>query len=104
MLQFVCVLPSQYEASECMLNIYSLCNKKGISFDLRVFDSRKYSKDAKYIESLPAIHVYVGKEYMDTLHEREGLFQKIQDIIQKEESNPSRISIIQKLTSFLKIR
>ena len=99
MLRFVCVLPSHYEASECMKDIYSFCNERGIDFDLRVFDSKKYSQDAQYIESLPALHVYNGRLWQNTLHEDDGLFDKIK-LMANEKRKP--MSIFKQLKSYFR--
>ena len=99
MLRFVCVLPAQYEASECMMNIYSFCNEKGIPFDLRAFDSKKYSQDANYIESLPALHVYSGRVWQNTLHEDDTLLDKIK-VMFSEKKKP--MSIFKQLKSYFR--
>lgn len=101
MLRLVCVLPQVYEASDTMLKVYSFCEKEGICFDIRLYDSWKYQADSKYIEKLPAVHVYSGITRLDTLHEGDYLFARIKDLLEKIRAKP-RPSFLTRLKSFLR--
>jgi hypothetical protein len=84
-----------------MLKAYSFCEKEGICFDIRLYDSWKYQADSKYIERLPAIHVYSGITRLDTLHEGDYLLARMRDLLKN--SKP-RIPFLTRLKSFLSIK
>ena len=101
MLRLVCVLPQVYEASDTMLKVYSFCEKEGICFDIRLYDSWKYQADSKYIEKLPAVHAYSGITRLDTLHEGDYLLGRIKHLLDKIRAKP-RPSFLTRLKSFLR--
>jgi hypothetical protein len=95
--RLVFVLPEQYTASEYMLKLHSFCEKNAIPVDMRCFDSITYSKDAKYIERLPAIHVIMNGRRVDTLHEGPTLLERVHTILRQ-----TPVPLFTKIVSFLR--
>jgi hypothetical protein len=51
-----------------MILLHMFCEENNIPIKIRYFDSWKFSRDQKYVQSLPAIHVLHTNTYVTTLY------------------------------------
>jgi len=66
-----------------MVNEYT--SNLGIKFNLRQYDTWKYSDDRDMVSSLPAFHVYFGNGYVDTFYPSDKVLDNIDECIKKYE-------------------
>ena len=68
-LRVTCVLNHEDEyPSETILQVKDHCDLLNIPFYIRAFDSIKFSEDRKYIQKLPAFHIFVKGLHKDTFY------------------------------------
>lgn len=68
-IKVTCVLNHEDEyPTEALLLIKDHCDLLNISFYTRAFDSIKFSEDRKYIQKLPAFHIFVKGLHKDTFY------------------------------------
>ena len=69
-----CVIhPMKDQLAPALDKILTYCEENSIPFAVRTFNPRKYSDDCVFIEKLPAIHIYKGSAYTNTLSPDEGI-------------------------------
>jgi len=64
----VCVVEDLSNVNNSINSVKEICNDNKIHFNIREYDSRKYSSDRNNIIKLPAFHIYVKKSYNGTLY------------------------------------
>ena len=57
--------------------LFKFCEERGIRYTSRLFDSSKYTDDRHNINSLPAVHIYIGMAYQTTLYPTHTLFDML---------------------------
>ena len=68
-IKVVCVLNNEDEyPTDALLLIKDHCDLLDIPFYTRVYDSIRFSEDRKYIEKLPAFHIFVKGLHKDTFY------------------------------------
>ena len=68
-LRVTCVMNNEDEyPSENILQVKDHCDLLNIPFHIRAFDSIKFSEDRKYIQKLPAFHIFVKGLHKDTFY------------------------------------
>jgi len=68
-LKVLCILNHEDEyPTEALLLIKDHCDLLNIPFYTRAYDSIKFSEDRKYIEKLPAFHIFVKGLHKDTFY------------------------------------
>ena len=68
-LRVVCVMNNEDEyPPENILQVKDHCDLLEIPFYIRAFDSIKFSEDRKYIQKLPAFHIFVKGLHKDTFY------------------------------------
>lgn len=68
-LRVTCVMNTEDEyPPETILQVKDHCDLLNIPFHIRAFDSIKFSEDRKYIQKLPAFHIFVKGLHKDTFY------------------------------------
>jgi len=68
-LKVLCVMNHEDEyPTEALLHIKDHCDLLNIPFYTRAYDSIKFSEDRKYIQKLPAFHIFVKGLHKDTFY------------------------------------
>ena len=68
-IKVTCVLNHEDEyPTEALLQVKDHCDLLNIPFNTRAFDSIKFSEDRKYIQKLPAFHIFVKGLHKDTFY------------------------------------
>lgn len=60
-----------------ILDMRNFCKEKNISFESRVYNSRRYERDCEFIERLPAFHLFEKKIYQETFYPSEFAYQLV---------------------------
>ena len=60
-LSICCVMEDTFYTNPRISNIREYAHKMGATFTLREYDTFKFSVDRKYVERLPAFHIYINK-------------------------------------------
>jgi len=90
----ICQVVASKEKSEPIPEIADYIQDRDIPFDLREFDSWKYSHDRHNISRLPAFHIYHGSIYLKTFYPNEKYQQIIEECSIECEKRSARINII----------
>ena len=98
------------DSSEYKGDITTFCEKHGIRFTSRLFDSDKYSHDRYEIGRLPALHIYTEKILQMTVYMNESPVECIEACLheyeEKERKRAERMkwwrNQLKKYTSFIK--
>jgi hypothetical protein len=64
----ICVVEDLSNVNNSINNIKEICEESKINFNVREYDSRKYSSDRDNIIKFPAFHIYIKKSYNGTLY------------------------------------
>ena len=103
-IKVTCVLNHEDEyPTEALLQVKDHCDLLNISFNTRAFDSIKFSEDRKYIEKLPAFHIFVKGLHKDTFYTDSSpklKIRKVYDICKEKAAKPKKTWSIFKLFSF----
>lgn len=68
-MKVLCILNHEDEyPTEALLLIKDHCDLLNIPFYTRAYDSMKFSEDRKYIQKLPAFHIFVKGLHKDTFY------------------------------------
>lgn len=68
-IRVVCAMNTDDEyPPETILQVKQHCDLLNISFYTRAYDSIKFSEDRKYIQKLPAFHIFVKGLHKDTFY------------------------------------
>ena len=68
-MKVLCVLNHEDEyPTDTLLHIKDHCDLLNIPFYTRAYDSIKFSEDRKYIQKLPAFHIFVKGLHKDTFY------------------------------------
>lgn len=67
-LSICCVLEDTFYTDSRISDIRAYAYSVGASFTMREYDSYKFSADKKYVERLPAFHVYIDKSRNRTFY------------------------------------
>jgi hypothetical protein len=67
-LNICCVLDDTFYTNSRISDIRSYAHSLGASFTLREYDAFKFSADRKYVERLPAFHIYIDKSRDRTIY------------------------------------
>lgn len=105
-IKVVCVLNHEDEyPTEALLHIKDHCDLLNIPFYTRAFDSIKFSEDRKYIEKLPAFHIFVKGRHKDTFYTDSAPKLKIRSVYDtyKEKAAAAKAKAKGKLWSIFKI-
>ena len=90
----ICQVVGSGEENELIPEIADYIQDRDIPFDLREFDSWKYSHDRHNISRLPAFHIYHGSIYLKTFYPNEKYQQIIEECSIECEKRSARINII----------
>jgi hypothetical protein len=83
-IKVTCVLRHEDEyPTEALLLIKDHCDLLNIPFYTRSFDSIRFSEDRKYIQKLPAFHIFVKGLHRDTFYTDSAPKLKIREVYDK---------------------
>ena len=95
-----CVVDDLAEKDERILNMRKFCKEQRVNFQMRVFDSIKYSDDRDNIYRLPAFHITIKGTYNRTFYPNTRPYQHVLECI--EIFNKRNISLKGKLSAFFR--
>jgi hypothetical protein len=107
-IKVTCVLRHEDEyPTEALLLIKDHCDLLNIPFYTRAYDSIRFSEDRKYIQKLPAFHIFVKGLHRDTFYTDSSPKLKIRNIYDKYKAKAAKAkgktwSIFKLFTSFTK--
>jgi hypothetical protein len=90
----ICQVVASNDNCDLMPDIANYIRDRDIPFDLREFDSWKYSHDRHNITRLPAFHIYHGSIYLKTFYPNENYEKIIEECSVECEKRSARINII----------
>lgn len=90
----ICQVIASNDNCDLMPDIANYIRDRDIPFDLREFDSWKYSHDRHNISRLPAFHIYHGSVYLKTFYPNENYEKIIEECSIESEKRSARINII----------
>jgi len=67
-LNICCVMEEIYYTNPRISNICDYAHSIGASFTLREYDTFKFPVDRKYVERLPAFHIYIDRHHFRTIY------------------------------------
>ena len=67
-LSICCVMEDTFYTNPRISNIREYAHKMGATFTLREYDTFKFSVDRKYVERLPAFHIYINRHHQKTIY------------------------------------
>ena len=67
-LSICCVMEDTFYTNPRISNIREYAHKMGATFTLREYDTFKFSVDRKYVERLPAFHIYINRHHHKTIY------------------------------------
>lgn len=67
-LSICCVMEDTFYTNPRISNIREYAHKMGATFTLREYDTFKFSVDRKYVERLPAFHIYIDRHHHKTIY------------------------------------
>lgn len=85
---YVKILPIKVEAVveeaddfnlRSIIDMRNFCKEKNISFETRLYNSRKYERDCEFIERLPAFHLFEKKIYQETFYPGEFAYTLVSE-------------------------
>jgi hypothetical protein len=80
-IKVICVLNNEDEyPSETILLVKDHCDLLNIPFYTRAYDSIRFSEDRKYIQKLPAFHIFVKGLHKDTFYTDSAPKLKIREV------------------------
>jgi hypothetical protein len=83
-MKVLCILNHEDEyPTDALLHIKDHCDLLNIPFYTRAYDSIKFSEDRKYIQKLPAFHIFVKGLHKDTFYTDSSPKLKIRSIYDK---------------------
>lgn len=84
-IEICCVVANNSDVDTDIEIVNEYTSNLGLKFNLREYDTWKYSDDRDMVSSLPAFHVYFGNGYIDTFYPDEKLLDNIDDCIKQYE-------------------
>jgi len=67
-----------------IIQLHIFCEENNIPIKTRFFDSWSFSRDRKYVESLPAIHILQNKRHIQTLYNNPQCLYTLRNLLDKE--------------------
>ena len=65
--------------------LQDICSSLDIKFTKRYYDSENIFVDKDFIEALPSIHIFQGRDHLDTICMHDDVEERIQKCIRKYE-------------------
>jgi hypothetical protein len=93
-----CVVDDLAEKDKRILDMRKFCKEQRVNFQMRTFDSTKYSDDRDNIYRLPAFHITIKGNYNRTFYPNTRPYQHVLECI--EIYNKRNISRKSKLIAF----
>jgi hypothetical protein len=77
-MRITCVIDTNENFIDSVFNIVEThCDDMDIEYDIRFFESSKYSDDRKNISKLPAFHIYLFGLYETTFYAKDDVIEMI---------------------------
>ena len=90
-IKVLCILKHEDEyPTESLLYIKDHCDLLNIPFYTRAYDSMKFSEDRKYIQKLPAFHIFVKGLHKDTFYTDSAPKLKIRSVYDKYKAKAAK--------------
>jgi hypothetical protein len=102
-IRICCVVDEEFDADKVAF-AQKHCEELGLSYELREYDSRKYSDDRHNVTKLPAFHIYHKFSYLGTYYLADPIVEIINMNVEKvKRKEEERQQTMKAWTSYFKI-